>query len=295
MAIQTPIRGLRCFCVAAHTLSFKKTSGLLYLTPSAVSHQIKQLEEQLGFKLFVRKTRSLALTDKGYQFYRAINPIVSELEETVQSYMQSKINQNISIAAPEFFASELFIPALKQWSELHPDINLDLDTMKNIEENGDKTSDLSIVLSGSRPRVGRIFDLFPIKYVPACNDEIRRKAKLKGEAILEELPLLLHRARPWAWHQWAEKSGINDFKPKKIIQLDSMYAVAKATQQGLGLALIPLPVSASWFKNRLLYQVFEQELLTSDCYYLVQNYLDKQNHSIDVFIDWITTQFSQHS
>lgn len=292
MAIQTPIRGLRCFCVAAHTLSFKKTSNLLYLTPSAVSHQIKQLEEQLGFKLFVRKTRSLALTDKGYQFYRALNPIITELERTVQSYMESATNQSISIAVPEFFASELFIPSLKEWSELHPDINLDLDTMKKMEENGGN-SDLSIVLSGSRPKVGRVYDLFAIKYVPACNDEIKRQSESKGQDILESIPLLLHRARPWAWHQWAEKHGISDFKPRKIIQLDNMYAVAKATQQGLGIALIPLPVSGSWFDNGLLYQVFDQELLTSDRYYLVQNYLDRQNQPIEFFIEWITAQFSQ--
>ncbi|MCO4799334.1 MAG: LysR family transcriptional regulator, partial [Colwelliaceae bacterium] len=55
--MQTPIRGLRSFCIAAKCLSFKHAASQLFLTPSAVSHQIKQLEDQLGFNLFERQTR----------------------------------------------------------------------------------------------------------------------------------------------------------------------------------------------------------------------------------------------
>ena len=69
MPIQTPIRGLRSFCVAAKCLSFKQAATQLFLTPSAVSHQIKQLEEQLGMTLFKRNVRSIELTSAGQQFY----------------------------------------------------------------------------------------------------------------------------------------------------------------------------------------------------------------------------------
>jgi len=68
MAIHSSLRGLRCFCVAADCLSFKETARQLYLTPSAVSHQIKQLETELGFELFIRQTRAIELSNQGKAF-----------------------------------------------------------------------------------------------------------------------------------------------------------------------------------------------------------------------------------
>ena len=65
MPIQTPIRGLRSFCIASKCLSFKHAIAQLFLTPSALSYQIKQLEAQLGFMLFKRGTRSIESTSAG--------------------------------------------------------------------------------------------------------------------------------------------------------------------------------------------------------------------------------------
>lgn len=73
--MQTPIRGLRSFCFAAKSLSFKHAAKELYLTPSAVSHQIKQLEEQLGIDLFQRQTRSISLTPAGKTFLKRFTPL----------------------------------------------------------------------------------------------------------------------------------------------------------------------------------------------------------------------------
>ena len=79
MTIHTPLRGLRCFCVAAECLSFKETAKQLYLTPSAVSHQIKQLEDNLNHSLFERKTRAIALTETGKRFYQEVQPLLAQL------------------------------------------------------------------------------------------------------------------------------------------------------------------------------------------------------------------------
>ena len=86
MAIHSSMRGLRCFCVAADCLSFKETARQLYLTPSAVSHQIKQLESELGLDLFLRQTRSVELTPHGKAFYQALLPLMRELEQTLRTF-----------------------------------------------------------------------------------------------------------------------------------------------------------------------------------------------------------------
>lgn len=103
MTIQTPIRGLRSFCIAAKCLSFKHAASQLYLTPSAVSHQIKQLEEQLDVQLFKRQTRAIELTQAGKRFYDQVQPIISNLENTIADFTDNQQNKTITISLPEFF------------------------------------------------------------------------------------------------------------------------------------------------------------------------------------------------
>lgn len=293
MAVHTPLRGLRCFCVAAECLSFKETASQLYLTPSAVSHQIKQLEESLGFSLFERQTRAVLLTAEGRRFYQAIHPVLQSLSATVAEFCQSKREQVVSITLPEFFASEFFVPRLVGWSSQHPQVNLRLETVKSRQEVSRHT-DLQIVLASSKPTDKTSYQLFPISYVPACSPEWYQR--LQGEPgelpSLETVPLIVHQARPWCWHQWADQAGYDDFRPRQIIQLDSMFSVARAAQQGLGVALIPLPISQAWFESGSLVRLFEEELHTRDHYYLVQHDDSQNKPEIQLLIDWVLTRFA---
>lgn len=290
MPIQTPIRGLRSFCIAAKCLSFKHAASQLFLTPSAVSHQIKQLEEQLGITLFKRQTRAIELTSAGKQFYQSVSPLITQLESTISDFTNSQQNKTIVISLPEFFASELFIPRLSEWAEENPTINLQLETVKSGSKPS-QVADLSIVLANGKPNANVVHDLFPIRYAPACNKALFKKWKNSGFDALQSIPLILHRSRPWSWHQWAEKVGISDFDPKQIIQFDSMFGVARAAQQGMGIALIPLPMSNAWFNEGLLVKLFEDELVTNDRYYLVQHENLDNKPELEIFANWVKTTF----
>ncbi|MBQ4832388.1 LysR family transcriptional regulator [Pseudoalteromonas sp. MMG010] len=292
--MQTPIRGLRSFCVAARSLSFKHAANELYLTPSAVSHQIKQLEEQLGIELFHRQTRSISLTAAGKNFFDAISPLIGALESTINEFSQMQQNVNLTITLPEFFASELLMPKLSEWTSEHPNINLQMDTLKTRKELT-RHSDLSIILSSSKPPEGLATELFALEYIPACNKELHSQWRNEHRQALNQLPLILHKARPWAWHQWAEKNGIKDFSPKQIIQIDSMFGVARAAQQGMGIALIPLPISQSWLDEKLIWKLFDQPLTTKDKYYLVQHEASTPNQPLNIFAKWMVSTFQAKS
>jgi LysR family glycine cleavage system transcriptional activator len=291
MPIQTPIRGLRSFCVASKCLSFKHAAAQLFLTPSAVSHQIKQLETQLGIVLFNRGTRTIELTNAGKQFYQSIQPLINQLESTIDEFTQKQQNQTIVISLPEFFASELFIPRLSEWSQNNPTINLQLETVKSGSEPS-RSADLSIVLANGKPNAKIVQELFPIRYAPACNKKLYKKLKNTGFSALKTTPLLLHRSRPWSWHQWADKNNVDDFDPKQIIQFDSMYAVVRAAQQGMGIALVPLPMSKAWFSEQLLVKLFDEELNTNDKYYLIQHENMDNNKKLKLFAQWVKETFT---
>lgn len=290
MPVHTPMRGLRCFCVAAECLSFKETARQLYLTPSAVSHQIKQLEDNLNLQLFERQTRAIKLTPPGKRFYEAVSPLMNQMAATISEFSQAERAQVVSISMPEFFASELFVPKLIGWTEQHPNINLVLETIKS-RHDAPKYTDLSIRLSGMQPDERPNHKLFPISYVPACNRNLFSQLNQEGFKALNRVPLLLHQARPYAWHHWADFVGFNGFRPKQILQLDSMFSVARAAEQGLGIALIPLPISGAWFTTGSLVRLFEQELVTRDWYYLIQHATDHARPEIKLLVDWILQSF----
>ena len=291
MAVQTPIRGLRSFCIAAKCLSFKHAASQLFLTPSAVSHQIKQLEDQLGTTLFKRQTRSIELTNAGKQFYHSVQPIIANLETTIADFTNSQQNKTITISLPEFFASELFIPKLNDWTSGNPEINLQLETVK-AGVTTPSTADLSIVLANGKPNGSIITELFPVRYVPACNKKLYRKWASEGFEALQHVPLILHQARPWAWHQWADNADIADFDPKQIIQFDSMFGVVRAAQQGMGIALIPMPISHTWFKEESLIRLFESDLMSKDRYFLLRHENLEYSDEMIKFSEWVQNTFS---
>ena len=291
MSIQTPIRGLRSFCIAAKCLSFKHAASQLFLTPSAVSHQIKQLEQQLGQQLFKRQTRAIELTSAGKQFYDAVSPLIHDLEATIAKFSQDKVNKTITVSLPEFFASELFVPQLSEWAKDNPEIDLQLETVK-AKHQSKKSVDLSIVLASNQPNTGIVHELFPIRYVPACNKSLYSQWAAHGYDALNQVPLILHQARPWAWHQWADRLNINNFDPMQIIQFDSMFGVARAAQQGMGIALVPLPISRTWFSEQLLVRLFDRELITNDKYFLVQHEGIDCADERQWFAQWVVKKFA---
>jgi len=212
------------------------------------------------------------------------------LESTINEFSQMQQNTNLTITLPEFFASELLMPKLSEWTSEHPNINLQMDTLKTRKELT-RHSDLSIVLSSGKPTEGLATELFNLEYIPACNKKLLDQWRDDHRQALNQVPLILHKARPWAWHQWAEKAGIDDFSPSQIIQIDSMFGVARAAQQGMGIALIPLPISQSWLDEQWLYKLFEQPLTTKDKYYLVQHESSTPNHPLDLFAKWVVSTF----
>lgn len=292
MSVQTPIRGLRSFCIAARCLSFKHAAKQLHITPSAVSHQIRLLEEQLSKQLFKRQTRAIELTRDGISFYQSVAPLIEQLENTIQQFSEVAENAVISISSPEFFANELFVPQLSRWSEEYPNINLQLETVKSKAENK-KETDLSIILSSSKPTDALTYELFPVSYMPACSPALFQKLKPLGKDALYEAPLILHQSRPWSWHQWASENDVDDFDPKRIVQVDSMFSVARAAQQGLGIALVPLPISQSWFDEGVIVPLFDKQLHTRDRYYLIQHDWHASRDELDLFVQWMLTTFAR--
>jgi len=256
------LRQLRVFCVAARSLSFKSAAASMYLTPSAVSHQIRELEAHLGVKLFERKTRALELTADGQQLLQDCEPLLVSLEDAVIRVSRRRQRRALRLALPAFFAIE------------HP-----------------ASTDVSVLLLETAPAELVAQELFPLQLVAACAPSMAERACELGRSVFREAALIVQRARRDAWERWARDNGLTPPERRKVIELDSMYSVVRAAEQGLGIALVPEIAARAWFTSGSLVRFSAGELQTGERYYLVHRPEDAARPEIVAFHDWAVAEF----
>jgi len=285
------LRGLRTFCIAAEQESFREAADKLFITASAVSHQIRNLEDELGQKLFERTSRSLALTEAGRSLLDDIRPLIMRLDEVAARHRVSATRSSLSISVQPFFASEVFIPRLPEFTRNHPDIDIKVDTSDESAEKHPSTADVSIRVFRAAPAGFSSDRLFPLRLIPAASPQLRRKMVVTDTSISGDVPLLLHDSRPSAWRQWSQSSGVEVPRDASIIRLDSMIAIARAAERGLGAALVPVQLSDAWFESGSLVPLSDHELLTRDAYYFVCRNDDADNETIRTLRHWVLQNF----
>jgi LysR family glycine cleavage system transcriptional activator len=287
-----PTRNLRVFCVAARRCSFKLAADELYLTPSAVSHQMKELEEALGVALFVRKPRALELTAAGATLLEEIEPLLTALDRSLaQIARRNGGRRTLRILLPPFFASELFIPRLTVFCAEHREIDIQIDTRDPRPSLHPPTADVSILLADTEPQGVEASRLFALSLTAVCAPQHAASVARLGGAVLRELPLIVHRPRPYAWASWAEQIGLEAPEPKNVVELDTMYAVVRAAERGVGIALVPSRLCEAWFRSGSLVRIFATELATADTYFLVCRRPDAGRPEIRALAQWALSQF----
>lgn len=296
MKSSTPasLRGLRTFCVAARYESFKAAADELFITSSAVSQQVKGLEEELGLKLFERGTRELRLSEDGQALFAELSPLIDQLDSVVAEVKTTgRRKKSVRISAQPFFASEFFIPRLSEFTALHPEIDIQVGTSDEASEKLPADADLSIRLFRKAPAGTRSDILFPLRMVPAGSAQFKKNLKVKGEKIVSDFPLIVHEARPKAWAEWSKASGISLPDNSKITRLSSMIAVVRAAEQGIGAALVPIPLADQWFRQRTIVRLFEQALVADLSYFLVSRKDRTANEAVALLRRWILERFAE--
>jgi LysR family transcriptional regulator, glycine cleavage system transcriptional activator len=286
-----PLRHLRAFCVAARHRSFKVAAAELFLTPSAVSHQMKELETLLGMRLFERKTRALELTTAGHRLLEEVEPLLEALDRTLTQFARHHGRQTLRVRLPALFANELFIPRLGEFCAANPLIDVQLDTRDPRPASHPPTADISILLADSPPQGMRSVRLFSCPFTAVCARKHAGVVARLGREVFGTLPLIVDRTRPFAWSSWADVVGLDTPEPKQVIELDTMIAVVRAAERGLGIALVPTLLCESWIRSGALVRVFAVELETSDAYYLVSRPKDTERPAVRELTRWALAQY----
>lgn len=287
----TSLRALRGFCAAARHLSFKLAAEELFVTASAVSHQVKGLEQELGVSLFDRGASSLALTDAGKALLEEIDPLLRQISQVTSRFRNRHQRQSLRISVQPFFASELFVPRLAEFARQHPDIDMQIDTSNEAWEHHPPVADVSIRVFRSAPE-NLVSDAFyPLRLLPACSPALHARIVDANEKVLP-FPMIVHNQRSDQWQLWSASAGVEVPKPQRIIQLNSTVAVVRAAQQDLGVAIVPMPLSQQLFATGQLVPLYEHEAPTKDRFYFVCAPEKAATAPVQALRKWVLKTFS---
>ena len=286
------MRALRAFCIAAEQGSFRLAAENLYLTASAVSHQIKQLEDTLGERLFIRQPRSLKLSEAGRALVSDLRPILDDLDVVVERYSRQETRSELRLSVQPFFASELLVPRLSAFLDANTYMSVTVDTTDDESERYDRSADVSIRLFSSPPATLISDRLFALRLLPVGAPDFYDSIKVVAGRITSDFPLIVHDARPKAWQQWQKSAGISLPRNAKTIRLNSMTSVARAAEQGLGAALMPAQLCNSWIESGALTPLFEHELESREAYYLTYDGNNSNADRICTFRTWVLQEFA---
>jgi LysR family transcriptional regulator, glycine cleavage system transcriptional activator len=280
-------RTLRAFQLAARSGSFKAAASQLFLTPSAVSHQIRALEEELGVALFHRGARTLMLTDAGARYLEEIEYLFQRLDTATRELRASAGRSTLRLRVASFFASEFLLPRLEPLHAAQPEIDLEIDTDGTGTDVHPPDADVSIVLGSGTWSDLHAHRLFAQTYVPACSPALLARTPINTVEQLDGQTLLVFEARKDAWERWAESAGVQPPRPRKRIHFSNMASLVRAAERSAGVGLIPAPLSTERFRAKTLTRLFGHELETQDSYFLVHRAEVAGRPEVIAFRKWL--------
>ena len=290
---------LKAFEVAARRLSFTRAGDELFLSQSAVSRQIQQLETQLGTPLFIRRTRALLLTESGQRYYRDVSQALNQLRAAGASLAATPTGRLVTVTTTVTFASLWLVPNLADFQQQHPDVEVRIAADNAVRDLEGGQLDVAIRYA-TRQRVGTdALRLFGEYVLPVCSPALARKGSLKHAEDLNRF-VLLHfddpvQFTPWlTWDVWFETMKAQPPSSRGVLRFSHYDMMLRAAINGQGVALGRLPLIAPTLASGTLVAPLNQAQFKpksmNRAYWLIASSAAGQRPQVRTFMKWLTTK-----
>ncbi len=287
---------LRVFEAAARRLSFKEAAEELHVTPTAVSHQIKLLEEVLGTPLFERGARKVRLTVAGQQLYPPIRDGFDSFEMAVDAVRRSQGARTATLSSTVAFMAKRVAPRVGSFKEAYPEWTLRLDATHKLVDL--ETEVDAAIRYGSGPWPDLISEpLFQDAFAPVCTPSVAAAAKADLKAVtlinFEWGQAARDHALAPVWRTWLRRAARDDIDPESGLSFTDEIHAVQATVAGQGIGLLSLTLVAEELAAGILVQPFELSL-DSFTYSLVYSLKGAERPATLALREWVHTQFGSH-
>jgi len=286
---------LKGFEAAARHLSFTRAARELSLTQSAVSREIKTLEEQLGQPLFTRVNRGLRLTDAGQGLHRAVGEALKLIDEATDRLAMSGGGETLAVTTSSALASTWLIPKLPRFIRLHPELDVRSVAADQRLDLECERLDVAIRWAPSGSSVPGGEPLFDVQMFPVCSPTLAqdRARPLRSPAdlarhVLLDLETVTTRG-PWSdWGPWLEAMKIGNLKPGGMLHFSHYDQVVQAAIDGSGVAIGRNPHSARHLRDGVLVAPFGREaVLSRGTYFVLISPRSAERPVVREFVAWL--------
>lgn len=291
-----PLNALRVFEAAARHLSFSKAAGELHVTPAAISHQIKGLEERWGRQLFTRNNRNLALTDTGHLILPEVSEAFAMLERAVDRLGAADDPRALIVSSAPSVAAKWLLPRLSRFQDAHPEIDVHISASNLVVDFAKDRVDVALRF-GRGPYPGLHADvLLEGDLFPICSPSL-----LTGDHPLREPRDLRHHTLlhddSWRfggptldWEMWLRAAGVTDVDVGRGPHFDSAGMAIEAAVLGRGIVLSTYSTASVDIAAGRLVRPFDLGLPLDFKVHFVCPPAALERPNICVFHEWIMSE-----
>lgn len=283
-----PLNTLKVFESAARSESFAQAASELFITPSAVSHQIKVLENYLGVDLFKRDKRKVTLSPIGEQYYTSVRQSLNELEVATQRLLSNPETDTVTLSVAPNFLMRWMMPRMQHFQEQHPEVELQISASNGLIDFNSSNVDMAIYFGHGDWRGIEIIHLNHVYLVPVCSPKLMSgNNPLNRPEDLRKHTLIHVSKRLYEWPEWFEKAGVEYQESGHGLQLSSGQLATAAAQEGLGVALGDSTLSSREIEEGKLIVPFDILLDTHKSFYLVYQKGRLETAGMRAFRNWV--------
>jgi LysR family glycine cleavage system transcriptional activator len=288
-----PLTTLRSFEAAARLASFSKAGEELNVTHGAVSRAIRQLEDHLGIKLFIRRTRQVVLTPTGAVYAAGVRDVLERLSAATLALARDEAKGDLTVSTLDSFASKWLVPRLYRFRRAHPPIDVRLVTSDRQSDFGSDGVDIAIRFgTGNYPGLASSLlleeDIFPVcrpHFLDGAHP-LRKPADLRHHT-------LIHDDYSISWAMWLEMAGVKEIDPSRGPTFLSSDLAIQAAIQGDGIALARSALVEDDLLAGRLVKPFELSLPGVMAYYVVCPIRSLERKKVRAFRDWLLDETAE--
>lgn len=285
-----PLHALAAFEAAARHKSFSKAADELALTHSAVSHRIRQLEESLDTKLFLRLNRSVLLTPAGEAFLGTVRETLEKLQSASSSLSETPRTRLVVSAAPAM-ANNWLAHRIADFQAKHPHVELEIHAISHVANlrSGEADIGLRFGVGPSQWPGYECVQLFRDEIIPVCSPAyLERVGPFDRPADLARATLL--RSARLAWKQWFKCAGLDWPEPTKGPLLSEVTLVVDAAASSAGVGLVPRIAAQGAILSGRVVRLFDLQCFPQQAYYAVCLPEKRERPEVALFIEWLLTE-----
>ena len=252
-----PLNFLPTFVAVARLQTLRAAAESLHLTHSAVSQQIGELENRLGFPLFDRRGRRVHLNAAGEALLRQVEPALAQVDDGVQAAAAAAKGaaQGLRVTMLPSFAQRWFLPRLGLWRERHPGIPLEIEASANIIDL-QRDGFHAAIRTGPGPWPGLVVERLyetPTPFIAVASMQVALRLRAGKPADLAREPLL---GDSEVWEKWFAGAGVRT-RVTPVASFNDVGLMLQATEQGLGLAVVRELLAADALRDGRLARLFD--------------------------------------